>query len=136
MAEFLSGTCLCGRIKFSGNTEIRRIANCHCTDCQKATGAAFATIIFVNESDIKIEGSPSIYGHISDRGSKMEKHFCSSCGSQMFALNSSRPGLVGLRAGSIDQKKLVRPEVNVYTDSKIPLTQVDPNIPSYSKMPE
>ena len=136
MAQLLSGECLCGKIKFSGETEIKRVANCHCIDCQKTTGAAFATIVFVNDENIKIKGSPRKYSHKSDRGSKMDKHFCENCGSQMFTVNSSRPGIIGLRAGTLNQKHLIKPGVNVFTDSKIPSTKLNLDLPSYSKMPE
>ena len=135
MAVSLSGTCLCGEIKFSGKTEINRIANCHCLDCQKITGAPFATIVFVSEKEINIVGSTSVYKHRSDSGSKLEKHFCKKCGSQMFSFNSKRVGLIGLRAGSINEKKLVEPQVNVFLERKIPSTHINSSLPSYDRMP-
>ena len=136
MAESLSGTCLCGEIKFSGKTEIKRIANCHCLDCQKITGASFATIIFVNAEEISIVGSAAVYKHISDSGSQLEKHFCRNCGSQMFSFNSSRAGLIGLRAGNLNEKELIEPQVNVYLERKTPSTLINSSLPSYNKMPE
>ena len=135
MRELLTGECLCGQIKFSGESEIKRIVNCHCTDCQKITGAAFATIIFVNEQKIKIDGDPKVFEHISDKGSKLKKYFCLNCGSQMFSKNSERPGLIGLRAGSLDQKNLVKPEVNVYISSMIKSTPINKNLTSFKNMP-
>ncbi|MGZ0187172.1 MAG: GFA family protein [Alphaproteobacteria bacterium] len=42
----LSGKCLCGDISFSCDTEIKMMANCHCSDCQAATGAAIRDVGF------------------------------------------------------------------------------------------
>ena len=134
MGEYVSGECLCGQIEFSGESEIKRIANCHCTDCQKITGAAFATIIFVDESQIKIRGKLKVFEHHSDKGSKLTKYFCPNCGSQMFCKNLRRPGVIGLRAGSLDQKSLIKPEINVYIDSKIQSTPINEKLAVFNKM--
>jgi hypothetical protein len=135
LGKFVSGECLCGSIKYSGYAEIKRVANCHCSDCQKVTGAAFATIIFVSDDGIDVAGTPQIFRHCADSGSKLEKHFCENCGSQMFSFNSNRKGVIGLRAGTLNQKELIKPEVNVYLDSKIASTSLNGKLPSFAKMP-
>jgi hypothetical protein len=33
MAE-ITGKCLCGDISFSGDVDIKMMANCHCKDCR------------------------------------------------------------------------------------------------------
>ena len=42
------GSCLCGEITFEVTGQPVRQGNCHCTVCKKATGAAYATIVFFN----------------------------------------------------------------------------------------
>ena len=131
----LTGKCLCGNIKFSADTDIKLAANCHCTDCRAATGAAYGTLLFVAEDAIEISGTPKVFKHKADSGSDMEKLFCPDCGSQMFGRNSKRPGMMSIRAGVVDQTDLVAPTVNVYLGSKIPSTPVDPDIKGFEKMP-
>jgi hypothetical protein len=131
----LTGKCLCGNITFSADTDIKLMANCHCTDCRAATGAAYGTLLFVDEDAVQINGTPKVFKHKSDSGSDMEKLFCPDCGSQMFGRNSSRPKTLSIRAGVLDQKELVKPGVNVYLDSKIPSTPVDPDLKGFPKMP-
>ena len=131
----LSGHCLCGKIRISGTVEIKGIPNCHCTECRRATGATFATMLFVTDSAIKIVGKPKIFRHKSDKGSIMEKHFCGHCGSQVFGRNSNRPGIMSLRAGILDQIEHIEPTVNVYLDSKVPSTLINQILPGFSKMP-
>jgi len=38
-----TGSCLCGSIKYTTNSEIMAVSHCHCSMCRKAHGAAFAT---------------------------------------------------------------------------------------------
>lgn len=131
----LSGRCLCGKIEFSGDTEIKLMANCHCADCRAATGAAYGTLLFVDEDAIHVTGTPKVFKHMADSGATMEKHFCPDCGSQLFGRNSNRPKTMSIRAGVLDQKSLVKPTVNVYLDSRIESTPIDPNLKGFARMP-
>ena len=131
----LSGKCLCGSISFSADTEIMRAANCHCTSCRGATGAAYATLLTVDEDALSISGTPKAYKHKSDSGADMEKLFCSDCGSQMFARNSNRPNTLSIRAGVLDQTAEVKPAANLFLDSKIESTPIDPALTGFDRMP-
>lgn len=131
----ISGSCLCGAVSYAGDVDIKLTMNCHCTDCRKATGAAYGTLLFVAEDALTITGDLQNYCHKSDRGSDMTKLFCGTCGSQMFTKNSARPGLIGVRAGQVDQSNVVRPEANLYNDSAIPSTKMDPDLPLHAKLP-
>lgn len=131
----ITGKCLCGNIAFSADSEIKLMANCHCSDCRAATGAAYGTLVFVEADALQVNGSPKVFNHTSDSGSAMEKHFCPDCGSQLFGKNSNRPNMVSVRAGVIDQTDLIKPAVNVYVSSKIPSTPIDPDLKAFEKMP-
>lgn len=131
----LSGKCLCGNIEYSADTEIKLMANCHCTDCRAATGAAYSTLVFIDKDALQVTGTPGVFHHKADSGADMEKHFCQNCGSQLFGSNSNRPNMVSIRVGGLDQTSLVKPAVNVYLDSKIESTPVDPELKGFAKMP-
>lgn len=131
----ISGSCLCGAVSWSGDVTIKMTKNCHCTDCRKVTGAAYGTLLFMVEDELTISGELQSYHHKSDRGSDMTKLFCGNCGSQMFTRNSARPGTIGIRAGHIDQTDVIRPDANLYGDSAIPSTPMDPDLPVHAKMP-
>ena len=131
----ITGHCLCGAISFSGDAEIRMMANCHCTDCRAATGAAFSTLVFIDADALDVSGTPKVFKHKAESGADMEKHFCSDCGSQLFGRNSNRPTMVSIRAGVIDQKELVKPAVNVFMDSRIPSTPIDAALKAFPRMP-
>lgn len=39
----LSGSCLCGAVSYEIDAPIESASHCHCSQCRKAHGAAFAT---------------------------------------------------------------------------------------------
>ena len=131
----LSGQCLCAAISYSADTEIKMMANCHCTDCRAATGAAYGTLLFVAEDALQITGTPKVFKHKAASGADMEKHFCGECGSQLFGRNSNRANIISVRAGSVEQSELVKPAANVYLDSKLASTPIDPALKGFAKMP-
>ena len=71
MAE-ITGKCLCGDISFSGDVDIKMMANCHCKDCRAATGAAYGTLIFLDPSELTVKGAPKVFKHKADSGADME----------------------------------------------------------------
>lgn len=131
----ISGSCLCGSVSYCGDVTIKMTMNCHCTDCRKVTGAAYGTLLFMMEDELTITGDLQSYHHKSDRGSDLTKLFCGTCGSQMFTKNSARPGGIGVRAGHIDQTDVVKPGANLFNDSAIPSTKMDPDLPLHARLP-
>jgi hypothetical protein len=131
----LSGKCLCGNIKFSGDSEISRTVNCHCSNCRAITGAAFATNVVVDKDAITITGTPKIHKHKADSGAEIETYFCPDCGSQLFGRNSARTNSLSIRAGVLDQTSLIKPSINIFLDSKIESTPIDPELKGFPRMP-
>ena len=131
----LSGSCLCGGITYSANADIKMIINCHCTDCQKATGSVHGTMVFVEEDKVSINGNPATFDHPADSGNTLTKMFCNDCGSQLMGKNTGRPGMIGLRAGGIDQKELIKPGADIYCSSAIESTPLNANTKHFDRMP-
>ena len=136
MVQFTGG-CLCGTIRYEVNAEPQGIQNCHCDNCRKVTGSAFATNIFVAEDDVVItQGEPKSFSHAADSGNTMTKEFCANCGSQLFGLGSGRPGVKNIKVGSIDDASFVQPMRNVFVKRALPFTQIDRSLDCFDGMPE
>lgn len=133
--EKLTGSCLCGDVSYEASADIKMTINCHCTDCQKVTGSVHGTMLFVEENALSVSGSPSEFQHPADSGNTLTKIFCSKCGSQVMGKNSGRVGMVGIRAGSLDQKNLINPGANIYCESAIPSTSMNAELKQFPKMP-
>jgi hypothetical protein len=50
----LDGSCLCGSVTYTCDADPIASANCHCRDCQKASGAPFTTNVIVPEDSVQI----------------------------------------------------------------------------------
>lgn len=120
-----SGGCLCGAIRYQVKSDPVRVAHCHCDDCRRATGSAFATNIFVKGDDLAItQGAPKSYQHTVDSGNTMTKEFCADCGSQLFGSSSGATGMKSVKVGSIDDAAFVKPEIEVYVSKALPFTHL------------
>lgn len=75
MAE-ASGGCLCGQVRLTATGAPYRIGLCHCLDCRKHHGALFFAAAIFAENQVTIVGETSSY---------RSRHFCSTCGSSVFA---------------------------------------------------
>ncbi len=131
----IHGHCLCGAVRVTCPGEPLAAANCHCTECRRATGAVFATMLFYDRADVEIEGRTNAYSHPSDRGTTMTKHFCPNCGTPVFAESGGRPGMVLIRAGILEETDAVKPGRNVFLSSRIASTPIDPEIQGFDRMP-
>ncbi|WP_422019452.1 GFA family protein [Roseibium sp.] len=135
MPEFKGG-CLCGAIRYEVAAKPVNMWNCHCTDCQKSSGASYATNVFVKVADLTItKGEPDRFQHQADSGNTMTKEYCSNCGSQLFNGNSGRPAIKVIRAGTIDDPSFVVPRANIYASRALPAAIEGTEIPTFDEMP-
>jgi len=131
----LTGKCLCGEVSFEADGEVPVMANCHCTACRQSTGSTYAALMFMKKGDVKVSGTPKTFVHSSDAGNTMTKSFCGACGTPLFTQNSAREGMLGLRAGLINEQAEFAPKVDVYTSSKMNATVLDSGLKAFEKMP-
>src|SRR3954462_5787621 len=99
----LTGSCLCGAIRYSIDADIKDLRACHCKNCQKQSGAQGTVNAIGPTSACKMtKGAPKPYTAVADSGRTLHRYFCGDCGSAVFSLREPSPELVGVRAGSFD----------------------------------
>ncbi|CZT18588.1 probable DUF636 domain protein [Ramularia collo-cygni] len=98
-----SGSCLCGQVGYEYTGEPAVTALCHCTDCQKWTGAAYTSNAVVPRTSFKVtKGSPKDYDAVGASG-KINKHwFCGTCGSSLYTELEVMPDMTCVKTGSLD----------------------------------
>ena len=130
------GTCLCEAIEVTCDEKPEEIIACHCESCQKATGGLGTYNVVMAESSCRIsKGQPKVFKEQADSGATLERHFCGDCGSPIFSATPTFAGCLILKAGlfsGLDGMKVVS---NIYTDSVASWAHLDPDIPTYGKMP-
>ena len=133
--SIFTGSCLCGSVNYKSNSDPLVIQNCHCDQCRKATGSVYLTNLFIKEENFEITGEVNNYTHLSDAGNNMTKYFCPNCGSQVFGKNSGRPGIITIRAGTVNEKDIIKPIRNLFLKSKVPSTPINNNLEACEGMP-
>ena len=133
--SIFTGSCLCGSVNYKSNSDPLVIQNCHCDQCRKATGSVYLTNLFIKEENFEITGEVNNYTHLSDAGNNMTKYFCPNCGSQVFGKNSGRPEIITIRAGTVNEKDIIKPIRNLFLKSKVPSTPINSNLEACEGMP-
>ncbi len=120
MGEVLSGGCLCGALRYRAELTMRFGSYaCHCTDCQTRSGSAFGIQQSVLTIDLKVDG-PLIRGeHVQPSGAVAGIFACEQCLTRIYTDNDRRPGIVNLRAGTLDDSRDLVPAAHLWTASKL-----------------
>jgi len=135
MTTLLTGGCLCGAIRYQCSAESVFSGNCHCRDCQQTSGSGYVATLFVPEGTVNITGEVKYYDKNGDSGHRVRRGFCSNCGSQVFGIPEMMPGVLGVRAGSLDNPSLYQPTVDIYTASAQSWDCMNPNLPKFPQLP-
>lgn len=135
MATKLTGGCFCGAVRYECDAEPIFTGNCHCRDCQKAGGGAFAPAIAVPAAALKVSGSVKSYDSKADNGNTVSRGFCTNCGGRITAKSSGMPDLAIILAGTLDDPSLFKPQMDVYTSSAQPWDHMDQALPKFPKLP-
>lgn len=110
----MQGQCLCGAVRFASTQAPVLELVCHCRDCQRATGSAFAPVAFFPEPALHITGEVKYYESVGGSGKRIWRGFCPHCGSQLFGRAEKAPGMLSIRAGALDEPNQFRPKLNIY----------------------
>jgi hypothetical protein len=103
------------------------MANCHCRDCQQATGTAYAAGVLVPRDSVTITGAVNYYDVVGDSGKAISRGFCPNCGSRLFGKRASSD-LISIMAGSLDDPSWFRPAMDLYAASAQPWDYLNPDL--------
>ena len=124
----IRGSCHCGAVRFEID-EVRALTHCHCANCRKLTGAAFASYAHVEAQKFRfVAGKDMTVTYESAPGSF--RHRCKVCG----CLTPGRaPYLttISVPAGLLDDDPIARPRLHVFTSSRAPWWTIQDDLPKY-----
>lgn len=113
----ISGTCLCGAVRFEISGRLTPIQYCHAKRCQKATGSAFAAEVAAKASDfrwIQGENLVTVYeAPLIREPPPYRRAFCRTCGSPLPVPLEGTPFIV-LHAGVLDSEIDARPFRHIF----------------------
>ena len=114
----MTGGCQCGAIRYEIASLPLLLYTCNCTDCQTASGSAFALNMPVETNGFRItRGEPKPWRHVSPSGVAVISWFCGECGGRIYGERSGRPESMNLRAGTLDDTGWLKPIGHFYLKS-------------------
>lgn len=126
------GECLCGQIQFKITGTIQDIVCCHCSQCRRAQGSAFATNGNVNTTDFSfIKGEELLTKYKNNE--KGDKYFCSACGSPIMAKFHAKPDKIRIRLGTISGNTNEKPEAHIFVKSKANWEKIGDDLPQHDE---
>jgi hypothetical protein len=131
----ITGRCLCGNVRLTINAQPLFARICWCRDCQAfGAGGPTANACFPVEA-VEVTGDLADFASTADSGARMRRRFCPTCGVQVFSAAESRPHLVIVRAGVLDDPEVARPDQTIWTASAPSWACFSPDLPRVEGQP-
>jgi hypothetical protein len=129
----MSGSCLCGAIRYQIDSKPDRAHNCYCGRCRKVRGAAFASNLFVAREFFSwAQGEDRLRSFKPPKTKRFQHVFCTTCGSSMPALHPERE-IVVVPMGSLDCDPEIAPQAHIFVDSKASWVTIRDDLPQYER---
>lgn len=129
MDGFAKGGCQCGSVRYRLGAAPRTLAVCHCRDCQRQSGSAFALSLDVSPDAFQLlDGELKTFTAACDSGRTKECAFCASCGTRIY--HRGEWGM-SIKAGTLDDTSQLRPEAHYWTKRKQPWVPIPDGVPCF-----
>jgi hypothetical protein len=126
----LTGRCLCGKVEYVVRDEFRYALNCHCSNCRRATGAAFKPFAGIERHKLRVtQGADTllIFGQELTHDAR-----CKECGSFLYSL--VRDGAyVHVNLGTLVDGPSIRPSAHIFVGSKAPWFSISDDLPQHEE---
>ena len=115
----VDGGCLCGHVAYEAEVDSKRVAICHCTDCQIHSASAYGVVVpIVGDRFTLLSGSLKVYVKTAESGTRRALSFCPECGTRIHAKTVGKGSpLFGLRVGTVRQRDQLKPAVQIWCRS-------------------
>jgi hypothetical protein len=130
----IHGHCECGRIQFEVEGPIEDFSHCHCSQCRRMHGAAYATFAGVARNGFRyVSGESDLSTYASS--DTHERFFCSVCGSNILVALSEEPDAIYLCMGTIDGDPAHPEGYHIYVGSKAAWHEINDDLKQYDTEP-
>lgn len=130
----LTGSCLCGTVRFTLDGTIQGFYLCHCSRCRKGSGTAHAANLFVSAPRVHWESGQEAIRTFRLPETRFARSFCEVCGGGVptVAKNGS---IAVVPAGCLDIAPPLTPTAHIFTADRAPWDDALDAVPSVPGMP-
>src|SRR5262249_2554110 len=124
----LTGSCLCGRVRYEIDGKLGPVVHCHCVSCRKAQGGAFTSGAPGRLKYFRLRsGADAVAEFESSPGKR--RCFCRSCGAPLWSRRDAEPDSLRIRLGLLDDDPGRRPLGHVWVGEKAPWYEIADDLP-------
>jgi hypothetical protein len=131
----IKGKCECGRVQYEVNAEITDLSHCHCSQCRRLHGAAFASFGAVARDKFSyVSGQSDLKVYASSED--IDRVFCRNCGSNILADYKPDPKVFYITMGTVEGDPKCPPAYHSYVGSKAPWFEIFDELPKHDASPD
>ena len=111
----IEGKCHCGQVttKITAQPEFQFV--CHCSTCQKLCGGSRLAAVVFSDEGFSVKGETTKYSYQGGKD-KIDSHFCTTCGTPMYAYPRSAEGKIVLKANSFVDPLQFQPQQSIFLE--------------------
>ncbi|MFT3727085.1 MAG: GFA family protein [Terricaulis sp.] len=129
-----TGKCLCGAVSYEVSGDAVFGGHCYCNDCRR-TSSSHTSVVAYPIPAVKVSGNPKEYTSKGDSGLPVTRGFCANCGTQMYSKAEGLPGMMLIKAGTLDHPENFKPAMSIYASRAPSWDQPATSLPSFPEMP-
>ena len=133
--DTFEGGCTCRAVRYRMTSAPMFVHCCHCTWCQRETGASFALNAMI-EADrvVLLQGEPEVVNTPSNSGKGQKIARCPTCRIALWSNYGGAGDLVRfVRVGTLDEPGRLPPDIHIFTSTKQPWVVIPPGMPAVAE---
>lgn len=128
----IKGHCECRQISFDADSEITDYSHCHCSQCRRMHGAAFATFAGVKRESFRYSSGEDLLTMYQSSGNH-NRYFCSVCGSNILVELTDFPDELYVSMSTIEGDPEKPEGYHIYVGSKAPWYEIQDDLKQYEE---
>jgi hypothetical protein len=126
----IHGRCECGRIRYEVDGDIEDFSHCHCSQCRRLHGAAYATFAGISRHKFRyISGETDIKIYASSESN--DRVFCAECGSNILVDPKQEPEVLYISMSTVDGDPPRPTGYHAFVGSKAPWHEITDDLEQY-----
>lgn len=130
----ITGSCLCGEVKFDISDNFESFYLCHCSRCRKATGTVHGANLFATEVTLNWIQGQELVKTFNLPNTRFTKSFCTECGSPV--PTEIKDKLVIVPAGCLDNSPTINPTAHIFCDDRASWEDALENTKRFAALPK
>ena len=132
----LEGGCYCGAVRYKTAGDAMFKGQCHCRECQYASGGSPNIVMAMPESGFSYtKGAPAAFRR-PDLDNPVTREFCAACGTQLVSKTSAVPGAALIKVGTLDDPSVFgMPQMAIFTCDQQSFHQIPEGVAIFDRTP-